>query len=105
MDISSKKHALLEPFSIRTSVTVITQTTFQDVMMAVVAVMLAVVVAVMILQAAAEAAVAAQAEAEAAVAAQAEAEAATAALYLLFQNLMVSHLLTMTTAPETSLYL
>ena len=63
--------------------------------MAVVAVMLAVVVAVMILQAAAEAAVAAQAEAE----------AATAALYLLFQNLMVSHLLTMTTAPKTSLYL
>ena len=53
--------------------------------MAVVAVMLAVVVAVMILQAAAE--------------------AATAALYLLFQNLMVSHLLTMTTAPKTSLYL
>ena len=97
MDISSKKHALLEPFSTRTSVTVITQTTFQDVMMAVVAVMLAVVVAVMILQAAAEAAVAAQAEAEA--------EAATAALYLLFQNLMVSHLLTMTTAPKTSLYL
>ena len=95
MDISSKKHALLEPFSIRTSVTVITQTTFQDVMMAVVAVMLAVVVAVMILQAAAEAAVAAQAQAE----------AATAALYLLFQNLMVSHLLTMTTAPKTSLYL
>ena len=99
MDISSKKHALLEPFSIRTSVTVITQTTFQDVMMAVVAVMLAVVVAVMVLQAAAEAAVATQAEAEA------EAEAATAALYLLFQNLMVSHLLTMTTAPKTSLYL
>ena len=65
--------------------------------MAVEAVMLAVVVAVMILQAAAEAAVAAQAEAEA--------EAATAALYLLFQNLMVSHLLTMTTAPKTSLYL
>ena len=85
MDISSKKHALLEPSSIRTSVTVITQTTFQDVMMAVVAVMLAVVEAVMILQAAAE--------------------AATAALYLLFQNLMVSHLLTMTTAPKTSLYL
>ena len=97
MDISSKKHALLEPSSIRTSVTVITQTTFQDVMMAVVAVMLAVVVAVMILQAAAEAAVEVEAKTET--------EAATAALYLLFQNLMVSHLLTMTTAPETSLYL
>ena len=55
--------------------------------MAVVAVMVAVVVAVLVAQPAAAA------------------EAATATLYLLFQNLMVSFLLTMTTAPKTSLYL